>query len=157
NVMSGKPVGAAEQELRTAAGARFVDQLFRGVIDRLHVLSIDSDSRNSKAFGASQYVSRDGFGVVGVFVVEIIFTDVNHGQIPQCGHVHDFVKKPLSQCAISEEADSDSAVALTFGGKRGAGGNAHASTHDRIGSEVSRVRIGNVHGAALALAVAGLF
>src|SRR6185369_6782834 len=95
DMMSGKPVRAAQKELRSAACSRAVDQLLRRVVNSLYILAVDTDSRNAEAFGTREDVSRDGFGVVGVFVVEIVFANVDDGQLPQGSHVHDFVEKAL--------------------------------------------------------------
>src|SRR5215510_16422460 len=56
------------------------------------------------------------------------------GTIPKEGHRH-----PVTVCQPGSE--------------RGASGNRHASAHDAVGSEHANAEIGNVHGAALAVAV----
>ena len=107
------------------------------------------------AGGARQDIAGERFGVVGVFVVEIVFADVDHGQLPQRGHVHDFVQQPLAQRAVAEETDSDLTRLQAFRRKCRAGRDARAAADDRIGSEIAGIGIGDVHRSAFAFAVAG--
>jgi hypothetical protein len=66
------------------------------------------------------------------------------------------VEEPLAERAFPEEADGDATVLEVLRRVRGSGGDAGAAAHDRIRAEVARGRIGDVHRAALALAVADL-
>jgi hypothetical protein len=65
------------------------------------------------------------------------------------------VQDALDQAAIAEEADDHLAALAQADGGAGAGGDADAAADDAVGAEDAGVEVGDVHGAALALAVAG--
>src|SRR5256885_2630393 len=58
--------------------------------------------------------------------------------------------------AVAEEARGDLTAAAHLGRERGAGGDAGGTADDGVGAEVARLRIRDVHRAALAAAVARL-
>ncbi len=71
--------------------------------------------------------------------------------------IHHFVEHALAERAFAEEADRDLAGAQALGRKRRAGGDAGAAADDGVGAQVAGVGIGDVHGAAFTLAIAGFF
>src|SRR5579871_438616 len=91
DVMAHEAVGVREQERRTLARARAFDELLGGGIDRTHVLPIDAFGFETEAPCARQDVAGGGVIVVRVFVVEVVFADVDHRQFPKRGHVHDLI------------------------------------------------------------------
>src|SRR5256885_14629897 len=58
--------------------------------------------------------------------------------------------------AVAEEAGGDLTAAAHLGRERGAGGDAGGTADDGVGAQVARLRIRDVHRAALAAAVARL-
>src|SRR6185295_13916763 len=54
DMVSRKPVGAAEQKLRSSTGACTVDQFRRRIEHGLDILTIDTLAGNSKTFGARE-------------------------------------------------------------------------------------------------------
>ena len=109
---------------------------------------------NAEAGGPRHDVAGERLRVVRVLVVEVVLADVDHGQLPQRGHVHDFVEQALSHRAVAEEADRDPVGLQALGGERRAGGDSRAAADDGVRAEVAGVRVGDVHRAALAFAVA---
>ena len=63
----------------------------------------------------------------------------------------------MSKRAVAEETDRDLTGLQTFCGKGGARRDSSAAADDGIGSEVSRIRIRDVHRSAFSFAVAGFF
>src|SRR5439155_742350 len=70
--------------------------------------------------------------------------------------VQAFVEWPGVRSAIAEERDRDPALALHLRGEPGAGDDRDPAGDDTVGAEHADAEIGDVHRAALALAVAGL-
>ena len=93
-------------------------------------------------------------GEVRVLVVAVVLADEDHGQLPQLRQVHLLVQEPLPQRAFAEEAHGHAAVLQVLGGIGRARGDAGAPTHDGVGAQVAGAGVGDVHRAALALAVA---
>ncbi len=122
-----------------------------------HILTIDAGCFQSKGSGTRQNVSGSGFGIVRVLRVEIVLADVDHRQLEKLGEVHHFIQNTLTQSAFSEETDGHAAIAQPLRGKGCSGCDAGTPAHNRVCAQVAGVRIGNVHGTALALAVSGLF
>ena len=58
-------------------------------------------------------------------------------------------------CAVAEECDGDLAVLAELGAESRAGGDGDAGADDAVGAQVAEFDVGDVHGAALAAAVAG--
>ena len=54
--------------------------------------------------------------------------------------------------AVAKETDGDLAGTAQIGGESGARGDSHPATNDTISSQNAQIQIGDVHGAALALA-----
>ena len=91
---------------------------------------------------------------MGVLVIEIVFADVDDRQLPQLGQVHHLVEHALSQRSFPKEAHRNPIGAEPFCGKRGSGGDTHASCHNGVRSEIAGGRVGDVHGSTLAAAIA---
>jgi nicotinamidase-related amidase len=53
---------------------------------------------------------------VGVFVVEIVFADVNHRQFPEVGQIHHLVQRSVAKRTLAKEAWRDPAVPQPFRG-----------------------------------------
>src|SRR6266853_2609867 len=147
----------ALEEGRPLALTRALDVLRRHGVHLTHVLAVDGLVRDPERRGAGGNVSGRRLREVRVLVVAVVLADEDHRQLPDLREVHLFVEQALAERAFAEEAHCDLAGLLVLGGERGAGRNAGAAADDGVGAEVAGVGIGNVHRAALALAVAVLF
>src|ERR1022692_78745 len=130
-------VGIALQEGRSAAGACALHQPRRNFIHRAHILPVHTLGFQAESCGAAENGARRSFAVVRVLVVEIIFTDEDHRQLPQLRQVHYFIKRSLAERPFSEETDGHAIRAQGAGGESRSGGDAHAAPDDRVGAEVA--------------------
>src|SRR5882672_6433410 len=156
HVVAVVPVGLALEEGGALAAARPLDEALHGGVHRLHVLAVHALGVHAHRAGAGQDLARDRLVAGGVLAVEIVLADVDDGQLPERGHVHGLVEQALPERAVAEEAHRDLAALAHLGGERGAGGEARGAPHDGVGAEIARLGIGDVHGTALAPAVARL-
>src|SRR6516164_2799404 len=147
-------VGVGQQHGRALTGPGARDELSGRGVDGADVLAVDALPFEAERGAAGQDVTGGDLGIVGVLVIEVVFADVDHGQLPQRRHVHDFVERPLAERAFPEEADRHLPGLQALGRERGARGDARASAYNGVGSQVAGGRIGDVHRAALAFAVA---
>src|SRR4029453_17629215 len=92
--------------------------------------------------------------VVRVLVVHVVFAREDDWQLPELCEVHLLVQDALIERAFPEEAHGHALIAQIFRCVRGPGRQAGAAAHNRVGAEISRLRVGDVHRAALAFAVA---
>ena len=89
----------------TLAAPGAVQCLLRRLVDSHHVIAINRHARNSVTCGAvgklldAHHVEcRRGGGV------EVVLNDINHGQGPNCAHIHAFVKSPFVYSAVTHKA-----------------------------------------------------
>src|SRR3990172_9497108 len=157
DVMAAIAVGVAQQKGRPVAAPRALHQPHCRSIHGAHVLPIHLFGQNAKRLGPRRYISGSGFGVMRVLVVKIVLANVNDGQFPELGQIHFFVQQPLPQRALAEETHRHLPRAALFRGERRAGGNARAPPDDGVRAQVTCLLIGNVHRAAFAPAITGLF
>ena len=76
----------------------------------LFVAELLAPGAQPESGGASLDVAGGGFEIVGVFVVKIVFANVNHRQLPELRQIHHLVERTLAERALSEEADRDPTV-----------------------------------------------
>src|SRR2546425_3098105 len=110
---------------------------------------------NTKGPGPGAHFACRRLGKMGVFTVEIILTDVDYRQLPQRGHVHDFVERSLTERSISEETDYHLVCAAHFARHGGSGGDTCTAANDGVRAQVAGFLVGDMHRAAFAPAVAG--
>src|SRR5437870_2453208 len=89
----------AHQECGTRPGSRALHDRLRRVVDGANVLPIDALGRYAEGGRACQHVARDRFRIVCVFVVEVVFANVDDRELPERSHVHHFVQQALSERA----------------------------------------------------------
>src|SRR5712692_7626676 len=157
DVMAAVSIGIATEERRTFSLTRAIDEPLGSRMHGPHVLSIHAFRLHAEGSGTGRDITRRGLRVVGVFVVEIVLAGVDHGQLPELRQVHYLVEDTLSQCALPEEANYDSARAETLSGKCRPGGDAHAPRHDGVRAQVASRGVGNVHRSTFAPAVSRFF
>src|SRR5579871_1029136 len=157
NMVAVIAVGIAQQEGWAFARARPLHQMLSGGIHPNHILAVDHLSMDAKGFGARAQIASGGFGNGGIFGVEIVFADVDDRQLPERGHIHRLVQHTLAQRAIAKEADRHLIAAAHLAGKRRAGCQRAAASHDGICPQVAGLLVGNMHRAAFAPAIARRF
>lgn len=89
----------------------------------------------------------------------VVLNHVDHRQVPQSRHVHRLVDLALVGRTVAAEAERDvvaARLAVVLEGEGVTGGSGALRTHDAVASEEAIVRVVHVHGAALALAAAGV-
>src|SRR5581483_10811603 len=145
-----------EQERRPAARACTRDQLRRLAVHGANVLPVHLAALDPERARSREQLACGRLEVVRVLVVEVVLADVDHGQRPERGHVHDLVHESLAERALAEEADRDLIRAAALRRERGPGGDAGRAADDRVRAEVAVLVVGDVHRAALAAAVARL-
>src|SRR6266511_1544424 len=156
DVVSEPPVGHALEEGGTVAAASPFDCLAGCGVHCADVLAVDDLGGDAERRGPSGDLARRGLGVGRVLVVEVVLADEDDRELPQRGHVHDLVQHALAEGPLAEEAHGDLAGAAHLRRQCRPRGDAGASRDDRVRAEVAGVRVGDVHGAALAPAVPGL-
>src|SRR6202790_5223296 len=96
NVVAGVAVGVAHQKRRAFPVACALHQAAGHLVDRVYILSIYAFCGHSKRWPTTQNIAGRSLQKMRVLVVHIIFADINHGQLPQCGEVHHFIDHPLA-------------------------------------------------------------
>src|SRR5580658_8419767 len=110
DVMPTVTIGIGLQKCRTLARTRPLHQPLRDFIHCPHVLAIDRGSLDAERGGAAENSSGCGLRKMGVFVVEIVLADVDHGQLPELRQVHHFIQRSLTESAFAEKADGHASV-----------------------------------------------
>src|SRR5438067_5330708 len=155
DVMPVVAVRVAEQKGGAASRACALHELRCRRVDRAHILSVDLARFDSEGPRTREDVARRHVEVVRVLVVLVVLADVDHGQLPERGHVHHLVDEPLAERALAEEAHGDLVRAPALRGERCARRDPGRAADDCIRAEIAVLVIGDVHRAALAAAVAG--
>src|SRR5579862_2046565 len=62
-------------------------------VHRANILAIDGRRLDAEGGGAAEDRSRGRLGKMRVLVIQIVFADVDDGQLPQLRQVHDFVER----------------------------------------------------------------
>src|SRR2546422_8899052 len=158
DMMARIAVGVAQQETRAFPSPRVVHKILGGRIHGAHILSIHTcDMKNTESRGAGQDVTSRSLQIMRVFVVEIVFTDVDHRQFPELSEVHNLIEDALAEGPLSKKTDCDPVRAVTFCGKRSTRGDTDTPGHDGVGAEISGGGVGNMHRTTLASAIASFF
>jgi len=148
-------VGVAEQERRALSSACPGDQLRREGVDDVDVLAVHVSGMDAERSWPSEDVAGGRLSIVRVLVVEVVLADVDHGQRPESCHVHHFVEEPLPEGTFAEEADCHLVGAALLCRERRPCCDPRRAADDRVCTQIAVGVVGDVHGAALALAVAG--
>src|SRR5919197_3718477 len=104
DVVAEPAIGHAFEERGALAPPGAVDGAARGGVHRPDVLAVHDLGRDTEGLGSRGHVTGRGLRVRGVLVVEVVLADVDQGQLPQRGHVHDLVQHPLPEGPLAEEA-----------------------------------------------------
>src|SRR5580700_10418532 len=154
--MSVVAIRIAKHECRTISAAGAVHQTLRCAVNSANVLTIYAGGLQAESGCPRENIAGSGFHVMRVFVVEIVFANVDHRKLEQLGEVHLFIEHALAERAFSEKTYGYAAVTQSPRRKRGSGRNAGAAADDCIRPQIAGGRVCNVHGTTFALAVPGL-
>src|SRR5262245_49621376 len=105
------PVRVGYEVSRAFASTRPVNHFLCNAINGLNILTINAIRRYAERRSTSLDVARRYFCHLGVFVVEVIFADVNDGKFPDGSHVHGLVQKTLTKSAVTKETHGNASVA----------------------------------------------
>src|SRR2546427_9630484 len=108
-------------------------------MDDSDILAVDRFGMNSKCLSARRYFARRGFPEIRVLVVLIILTDIDHRELPERRHVHDFVQQPLTERAIAKETNRHLISAVHLRRHRRAGSHSSAAADDGVVAEIAGV------------------
>src|SRR6267378_1518317 len=156
HMMAVLPVGTKVQERRPFLGPCPFDRRPGRVIDTPHVLAVSVRERDPESGCPKRDVAGGRLLIVRVLVVHVVLADVDHGQLPQRGHVHALVDDALAERPLPEEARRDLVGAALPRRESRTRCNAGASRNDGVRAEVPFFLVGDVHRAALAPTVPGL-
>src|SRR5690606_13872456 len=87
--------------------------------------------------------------------VLVVDADKNHRQAPHAGHVHALIENALLHCAVAKECERDGIFLQVFARQASTDNRWDTAAHDSVGPQMTECHVGNVHGAALAMAIAG--
>ena len=87
--------------------------------------------------------------------VQVVLADKDDRDLPQRGQVQRFVKAALGRRPVAKKADGHLVGAAHLDRQAHAGDDRQAAADDAIGADDALAEVGDVHRAALALAVAG--
>ena len=155
DVVPSEPIGIAIEQRRAAAFACAGDGRLRRSVNLQHIVSINGNARH--------IVGRRAHGDIFYTLMlvlrrahpeAVVFTDKHHRQVPHGGEIERFVEDTLVRRAIAEERDGDLLRATEFGGEPGTGGERNTRADNAVGTQNPCRFISDVHGAALAFAVA---
>src|SRR5690242_14415312 len=91
HVMAAVAIGVADQKRRAVTSPGALDQVGSQAVNGAHVLPIHALGVNAESGGAAHDFARRSLGIMGVFVVQVVFADVDDGQLPELRQVHHFV------------------------------------------------------------------
>src|SRR5690348_14833153 len=91
-----------------------------------------------------------------VFVISIIFANVEHRQLPELRKVHGFVEHALAKRALTKKTDGDAPVPNALGRERRTGGDTGAARDHRTRTTIAGFGVRTVHRSAFSAAVTRL-
>src|ERR687893_1064612 len=149
-------VGDRLEQGRSLAGAGTFEGPGGGVVDLVEVGAADRDARHAVGGGPIRYV-LDGRSLLDAHghPVLVVLAQEDHGQLPDRRQVEGLVEDALVGGALAEEAERRVVLAAPLEGPARAAGYAHAPADYAVGAEHPGPHVGDVHRAALAVAVAG--
>ena len=152
--MAPVPVGLRLDQRRPLAGACAGDRLARDPQRLQYVVSVDDHAGHRVGIRAHRDVlDRLVLVLAREFSVEVIFADVDGGEVPQRRKVERLVKRALVGRAVAEEGDGYGAGAATLELERGARRERDARTNDSIRAQEAELRVDHVQRTALGAVV----
>ena len=139
------------------AGAAFLRRLLGELVDRQRIVAIDQvalDADRRAALEqvrlARRFLDSGGHGVL------VVLDDEDEVQVPDGRQVQRFQEGTVVGRAVGGEGHRDGVGAANLRRQGGADTQRRARPDDAVGAEVAGGDVGDVHRAAIALAVAGL-
>src|SRR6266511_2745167 len=109
--MARVPVRLHLEQRRPDPFARTLRGRAHGLLDRIHVLTVDDASGNAVRRGAiRQVVDRRGAVEAAVFAVDVVLDHVDDGQLPDGRQVQPLVERTDVRGAVPEYAHADLAA-----------------------------------------------
>ena len=154
--MPSPAIGLAFQQGGTLSLSGSCHRLGSSFVDRHNVIAIHGNAGNAVSCPAIRHI-LDGLmaRLAHGNAIIVVLTNENDGELPDRGHIQRLVEGALIGRSVAEEADANLIGSPVAGGKACAYRDVVTGTHDTVGTQNALVGVGDVHGAALALAVAG--
>ena len=153
-VVSPVPVGLRLDQRRPLAGTCAADRLARDPQRLQYVVSVRDHAGHRVGIRAHRDVlDRLVLVLAREFSVEVIFADVDGGEVPQRRKVERLVKRALVGRPVAEEGDGHGAGAAPLELERGARGERDARTDDSIRAEEAELRVDHVQRTTLGAVV----
>src|SRR5437899_5827769 len=134
NVVPAVAIRVRLEKGRPFSRARSLHEARSDLVYGAHILAVDDRSLNAECRRATKDRSRGGLGVMRVLVIEIVFANVDDGQLPELRQVHDFIERSLAERAFTEEAHCNAPVAQPLSSESRAGSDSHAAADNRVGA-----------------------
>ena len=149
-------VGLGHQESGAIARAGPFDGLPRRLVHCQHIIAVHRNAGHAQCLGLQFQPLHGDEGPAGAELgVLVLFTQVNDRQLPKSSHVAGLHQDALIAGTIAEETHDHLIGTAHIGGIGSASGQADATTDNAVSAQDAQIEIGNVHRAALALAIAG--
>ena len=129
-----------------------------GLIDLGGVGAVHNGERHVVSSCTAGQIRGVGHAVdLGGNAVAVVLNEPHHGKLPGSSHVQRLMEGAFVGGAVAEAADGHGIIAHDLGSQSAAGRDALTGADDAVGAQVVALcHISDVHGTALALAVAGL-
>ena len=145
-------IGQAFDQRRPVPGARLLVCGKRGAINRIGIIAVDHNARQSVGCGAigRRMLHRRDFADRRIFHVQIVLAHEDHRQLPHHGEIQRLVKGPDIRGAVAKETNRHVLLSLVLRAPGGAAGDRQMRANDRIGAHDAVLDRGQMHRAALA-------
>src|SRR5882762_3849533 len=154
--MAAIAIGLHLEDVWALAATSIFDGLLARRPHRQHVHPVDALARNAERLAVAIELGSGRSALDrGAHAVAVVLDDVDHGELPEGGHVHGLVDLPLVGAAVAEIGQRDvlGVVVLVHEGETGA--DRHLGADDAVAAVEILLAAEHVHRAALALGVAG--
>ncbi len=149
-------IGEALDKRRPLAPPGPRHRLPHRLVDGPDVVAVHGDAGHGVGCGAvGEALHLSGACQGGELAVEVVLDDKDSRQVKEGGEVHGLVEHPLVGRPIAEEGQGHLIGAAHFGREGRARRYHRRGTHDAVGPQRPHAGVGDMHGAALALAEAG--
>ena len=145
------------QQIGALAGTSVFHSHLHGLIDFSGVGPVHHGVFHTVSSGTGSQIRGIGHTVnLGRDAIAVVLNEPDHGQMPSGSHVQRLMEGAFIGSTITEAAYADGVVTHDLGSQSTAGGDELASTDDAVSAQmVHLLHVSDVHGTALALAVAG--